>query len=1061
MLDFEPYHVHSSYSNCLTQPDSTMSIEDYAKVYRERGHHVLCISEHGNRSNVWQQFEVALKYSSNDFKMIPLASAEAYFVPDRTVKENRGYHLVLIAKNMDGYYQLNEILSEANLTGFYYHARLDFELLRKLDYKNFICTTACVAGIDSEELAIQLHNIFRENFYLEVQHHPQQIQVERNKWILELSKKYKWPLIYGTDSHYIYKEEKDLRRELLLASKITYGAEDEFLLYLPTAEEAYEMLKEQGVLNRAQIQEAMENTLILRRFEGVHFTNEKKIPNPYPDMSLSERNFLYKKTVCYSYIDKAGMPSKEEAAEIHAEMDTMTETGTADYPLIMKRIIDKGIEYGGVLTKTGRGSGASFVSNFAMGFSSINRLKVPVKMYPERFISADRLANGLPDLDCNMANVEAFERAGKEILGEYGCLPMIAYGTAKTLSAFKLLARARNLDFETANAVAKQIQNYEMDVKRAKENNADDPDYDVDDDVQIESYVEDKYLELIEASKKYKGIITNLTPHACAHLLSDKDLRREIGVVRLKSKTGSKEEVYAAFIDGKTADSYNYLKADFLKVDVVKVIYNTFMLAGLQVMTVNELLDAVKDDKEVWDLYANGFTMGLNQVEREKSSQRCMIYKPKNVAELSAFIAGIRPGFKSMLNTFINREHFAYNIPSLDTLLATKEIPDSFLMYDEQILRILKAAGIPGPDAYACTKAIKKKKAEKVASYKERFKEGFTKVLQEKEGASEEKAHKTVEQIWRIIEDAANYMFCCAHAFSMACDSLYAAWLKVHYPFELYVTMLKLYDEKKNTDKISAIISEMQRYKNIKLTAGRFGQDNRDWVVDKEHNTISQSLSSIRYMSRKAAQDMQRLGMNSYSTFTDVLRAMQMETCLDTRQIGILIELNYFEQFGKSGKLMKVYNEFFEGKNKLTKTVKSYEARLEANREYEKSLPDEDLDIEQRLSSELNNVGLCLTFDRNAPHNLYFARQIDDKYGIKVKFYSVQRGTTGTIRIRKNDFAKNPFSEGDCVIIEKNNKSPKYIYKGGTKTEVPNEYDYWAEKYKVLPSKRNLEVQKK
>jgi len=160
-----------------------------------------------------------------------------------------------------------------------------------------------------------------------------------------------------------------------------------------------------------------------------------------------------------------------------------------------------------------------------------------------------------------MANVEAFERAGKEILGEYGCLPMIAYGTAKTLSAFKLLARARDLDFEIANAVAKQIQDYEMDVKRAKEKNTDDPDYDVDDDIQIETYIDEKYLELIEASKKYKGIITSLSPHPCAHLLSDKDLRREIGVIRVKSKSGSKAEIYAAFIDGKTADTYNYLKA--------------------------------------------------------------------------------------------------------------------------------------------------------------------------------------------------------------------------------------------------------------------------------------------------------------------------------------------------------------------------------------------------------------------------------------------------------------------------------------------------------------------
>ena len=168
-------------------------------------------------------------------------------------------------------------------------------------------------------------------------------------------------------------------------------------MHLPFADEAYQMFRNQGVLNKAQIEEAMENTLIFREFEGVHFTNEKKIPNPYPDLSTDQRNFLYKKTVCDEYIRKSGKPTPEEAQEIHAEMDTMTSTGTADYPLIMKKIIDKGIEHGGILTKTGRGSGASFVSNYAMGFSSINRLHCPVKMYPERFISADRLANGLPD----------------------------------------------------------------------------------------------------------------------------------------------------------------------------------------------------------------------------------------------------------------------------------------------------------------------------------------------------------------------------------------------------------------------------------------------------------------------------------------------------------------------------------------------------------------------------------------------------------------------------------------------------------------------------------------
>lgn len=651
-----------------------------------------------------------------------------------------------------------------------------------------------------------------------------------------------------------------------------------------------------------------------------------------------------------------------------------------------------------------------------------------------------------------MANVEAFETAGKEILGEWGCLPMVAFGTAKTLSAFKLLARARDLDFETANIVAKQISNYELDVKHAKENNADDPEYDVDDDVQIETYVDEKYLELIEASKKYKGIITNLSPHPCAHLLSDKDLRREIGVIRVKSKSGSKDAVYAAFIDGKTADSYNYLKADFLRVDVVRIIYNGFKEAGLPVMTVDELLDAVKDDKEVWDLYAKGFTQGLNQVERQKSAERCKIYKPRNVAELAAFVAAIRPGFKSMLDTFIHRQRFSYKIPSLDSLLVTKEIPDSFLMYDEQILRILKAAGIPGPEAYACTKAIKKKKADKVASFKERFKEGFTKVLQEQEGASEQKAHETVEKVWRIIEDAANYMFCCAHAFSMACDSLYVAWLKVHYPYELYLTMLKLWDEKHKKEKIAPIIAEMRKYKGIKLTVGRFGQDNRDWLVDKKSNTISQSLSSVSFMSKQVAKDLYIAGQKSYDTFTDVLRELQMNTCLDTRHIKILIELGYFKDFGNSKKLMNTYEEYFNGSMKLTKQVKSYEARLKACREYESSLPNLELSVQTRLNSELNYVGLCLSTDPNMPANVYFITEIDSKYGVKVTVYSIQKGGTGVVRFRKADFAKKPFEQGNCIKLIKFSKSPRYTYKDGKKIAIQGETDFWAEQYEVISS---------
>lgn len=662
----------------------------------------------------------------------------------------------------------------------------------------------------------------------------------------------------------------------------------------------------------------------------------------------------------------------------------------------------------------------------------------------------------MPDIDSNLTNVEAFEEAGKEIFGEWGCLPMIAYGTAKTLSAFKLLARARNLDFETANEVAKQIQNYEMDVKHARENNADDPDYDVDDDVQIESYVEEKYLELIEASKKYKGIITNLSPHPCGHIVYHKDLRREIGVIRVKSKSGSKDAVYAAFIDGVYSDKFGFCKSDMLRVDVVKIIHDTFKLAGQPVLSVDELVERTKNDKAVWDILADGYTMGCNQTERPKTTERVKQFKPKNTVELAALIAAIRPGAKSLVDSFIARVPHQYNIPAMDKLLkldgATGVTGESsYLFYDEQIMQLAEAAGIPPEDTNALIKHIKKKHHDEVLAYEEKFVPGFINYLCTTEHVDKEKAEKTAKDVFTVIRNSASYLFNLSHAYAMCLDCLYGMYLKTYYPYEFYVTLLKLYDEKKNTDKISAIISEMKRYKNISLTAGRFGQDNRDWVVDKEKHTISQSLSSIRYMSKKAAQDLQKLGEKSYSSFTDVLRDLQMDSCLDTRQIAILIELNYFEMFGKSGKLMKVYENFFEGKQKLTKTIKSFESRLQASREYEASLPDEELEIGQRLNSELANVGLCLSFDKSQPNNLYFVREIDDKYGIKAKLYSVQRGTTGVIRFRKDDFAKKSFETGDCISLLQYNKSPRYTYRGGERSVVPGEFDVWAKEYSVLP----------
>lgn len=390
------------------------------------------------------------------------------------------------------------------------------------------------------------------------------------------------------------------------------------------------------------------------------------------------------------------------------------------------------------------------------------------------------------------------------------------------------------------------------------------------------------------------------------------------------------------------------------------------------------------------------------------------------------------------------------------------------------------AGGIPAAEAYATIKHIKKKHRDKVLAEKEKFLAGFSAYLQEKENADPLLATDVSEKVWKIIEDSSSYLFCCAHAFAYACDSAYGAWLKAHYPYEFYVTMLKLYTEKGDKDKIVAIINEMKRYKQIKLIPGQWKQDNRDWTVDKENNTISQSLSSIKFISQQTAESLYDLSQqktfwigteykktkekdsegnfiyeetsftSSFNTFTDVLRAIQMNTGIKKNEIEILIGIGYFKEYGGNGKLLSVFNEFTEGKNKLTKTIKSFNKRLDYLRNYEASLSDAYIDIAQQLLIENDNIGLCLSIFPKAPGRIYFVQEVDDKYGIKVKLYNIHNGNIGVIRIRKNTWAKIPLSVNQCIYIDDYSQEQRYSYKEGRRTPINGEYDIWANVYHIL-----------
>lgn len=504
-----------------------------------------------------------------------------------------------------------------------------------------------------------------------------------------------------------------------------------------------------------------------------------------------------------------------------------------------------------------------------------------------------------------------------------------------------------------------------------------------------------------------------------------------------------------------------------LKVDVVLIIEYVFRRLGMEVFNVEKLRKMVADDPAVWDIYANGLTIGVNQCEKPATIEKLKRYKPKNVSELAAFIAAIRPGFKSMYGKFESREPFSYGIPALDNLIQTEEIKDSYILFQENLMTILHYASFAMSESYSALKNIAKKKADKVKVLKDKFESGCTERIVEDEHVTEEEARLVSDRIWKIINDSCSYLFnAClsgdtvifrnntgyapltieemynirndanyakqtghknlhskyvsygygnaysmrtdegsvvkrnkivdirtagvrdtyrvtlesgisvvatlnhkfptpdgekhlsdlsigdmlyvsekrvghtthlekiisiefektqmtydvemadpyhnfvldngmvvsnSHAYCMALDSLYCAYLKAHYPYEFYEVLLQFYSDKGNKDKVRLIKQEMKAF-GISEGPYRFGVDNRKFKADKDHHQIIPSLLSIKSLSQKCADVMYKLGQQHWPTFLHLYRKAQEEG-VNTKQLDILIKIGYFSQFGTQKQL--------------------------------------------------------------------------------------------------------------------------------------------------------------
>lgn len=1045
-MRYNNYHKHDHVSNIFT-PDTNTKQEEYILKALEYGHTSYYSTNHGSFGDIFEARTLCNKYG-----LRCIAGIEGYIVPNASQKDKRNYHIIVIPKTDEARKKMNYVSSMANIKGFYYKPRFFLSDLLKLDSNDVYITTACVAGLlrdeDSiNEIFMPLYKHFKENVMLEVQTHDDPLQIEINKKAIYLSDQYGLSLIAANDSHYIDESGKEERLELLRGKHINYGSEDDFILDYPTAETMIERFKKQGVLTDRQISDALNNTLLFDECEEIQLDYSIKMPTIYPNLTPEQRVGLLKKEVNkrFKEIRKEehieGEEFKKYKDGIRYEMkiieDTNDEIHTADYFLFNEKNVDLAVnKYGGVLTRGGRGSCGSFYINRILGMTQLDRFKINLPLFPDRFASTARLLENrsLPDIDFNVKSQEPFIKASRELLGEHGCYPMYAPGTMQISEAFRNVCRSKNMSFDEFNHVAKNLEEYQ-----------DDP----------------KWKPIIEEANRYVGTIISGSVHPCAHILSNTNLLYEYGVTRLG-------ENVCVLITSSEADEYKVLKNDYLIVTVWKLIDETFKEIGIPIIKANELLDKIKDDQRIWDLFKNGITCTLNQVDSDNGCRQAKQYGISSFEDGAHIAAAIRPSFDSWREQFLDRKPYTTGSDQLDDVLKDTH---GYILFQESLMQYFDWLGVSPAESIGLIKKISKKKIKQsdFDNLEERIK---------KQWIINTGSEEMFSETWHLVQSCMSYGFCSAHAAATSLDMCYGAYLKVNYPYEYYSVCFNNYvGDKERTNKLT---NELE-YFGIKLSDIKFRHSNSKYSYDKEGHTIFKGMSSIKFVGDNVGEELYALRDNQYDSFIDLLQDIS-NTSVNSKQLDILIKLDFFSEFGDINYLLKqveCYDKFYGRKqftiSKLQKEGEDIELiKKYCQKQTEKTLKEFDyigflkdmtssmayslVSITERMDYQKEYIGYISYINPNVGKRYYYVKDLSvTKSIVNIQLYEIYSGKTQKVKMWTTQYKKNPFDEGDILYLksvekkhkkeptgEINQKTGKKIYK-----DVPDKFEFWLKNFTI------------
>lgn len=892
MSKFVHLHIHSEFSLL----DGANRIKDLPVRAKELGMDAIAITDHGSMFGAIDFYKAC---KANEVK--PIIGCEVYVAPrsrhDKDPNIDGKYsHLILLAKNNEGYKNLAKLVSIGYTEGFYYKPRIDHEVL-EMYHEGLVCCSACLAGEvnqailagdieKAKEVALWFKSIFGEDYYLEIQHNGIKEQVLANQKLIELSRELDIPLVATNDAHYL-KREDAYNHEVLLCiqtgkrmSDLDRMRFDTDELYVKSPEEMEDFFK--------NVPDAIENTVKIAEKCNVEFEFGHTILPNYDVPTEFKTHYDYiEKLTMDGLQERYGSPIPPEILErAKYELNVINKMGYVDYFLIVWDYIHFARTHN-IPVGPGRGSGAGSIVAYAIGITDID--PIGYGLIFERFLNPERIS--MPDFDVDFC-YEKRDKVIEYVEEKYGkdhVSQIITFGTMSARMVIRDVARVLDLPYAEADKLAKMIPNeLHITIKKAMEQNRELKDL----------YEQDEQMKkLLDIAMALEGMPRQASTHACGIVITKDPV---VSYVPLYVRDGSISTQYIM----TTLEELGLLKMDFLGLRTLTVIQDTIDLVK-ENQNIQVEFDNNMQDEKVYKLWQNGESVGIFQFESQGMTNFMKELKPDCLEDIIAGVSLYRPGPMDQIPRYIankkDPEHAVYTHESLKPIL---KVTYGCMVYQEQVMQIVRdLAGYSLGRADLVRRAMGKKKLEVMAKEREIFIHGQ---LDEqgniivpgcvRNGIEEQAANKIFDEM----AEFAKYAFNKSHAAAYAVVSYRTAYLKAYYPTEFMAAMLNSFLG--NLDKIPDYIEECKRL-GIQILKPDINKSNTRFTVDKKQ--IRFGLGSIKNVGTAAVDEIvkERNENGDFKDFSDFCeRIAQLQ--VNKKCVESLIKAGAFDGFGQTRKTL-------------------------------------------------------------------------------------------------------------------------------------------------------------